>query len=64
MPAKRKKSIGRRTRIAIRKRLERIAKDFYKMWKKNRAKAYLVFGKRAIINARGREISMSEMGKG
>jgi lipopolysaccharide/colanic/teichoic acid biosynthesis glycosyltransferase len=31
-------------------------REFYKMWKQNKAKAYLVFGRRIMKNAFGREI--------
>jgi hypothetical protein len=35
---------------------EALAKEFYKMWKKNKAEAYLVFGKEALKKSKGREI--------
>ncbi len=45
------------------KEYAKVAKEFYEMWKKNKAKAYLVFGKKALAGSKGREIPTSGMRK-
>ncbi len=42
------------------KEFTQVANEFYKMWKKNRAKAYLVFGKRSLMGSKGRELTIVE----